>query len=136
MMKQTSGKESAVQFSDEEADFLGENSLGRIATVSSLEMQPHVVPITFEFDGRYFYFGGWNLKNTLKFRNLTQNNKVALVVDDLVSRNPWHPRGLEIRGIAEAVEKEDEGLYVKITPLKKTSWGIVGNYAKSSSREK
>jgi pyridoxamine 5'-phosphate oxidase family protein len=29
------------------------------------------------------------------------NNKVALVVDDIASRNPWRVRRLEIRGVAE-----------------------------------
>jgi pyridoxamine 5'-phosphate oxidase family protein len=77
----------AVRFSENESAFLKEQRLGRIATVSS-NMQPHVVPVAFEFDGSYLYFGGWNLKNSLKFRNILQNNKVAFVVDDLVSVNP------------------------------------------------
>ena len=77
----------AVTFSEKESTFLKEQRLGRIATVSS-NMQPHVVPVSFEFDGSYLYFGGWNLKNSLKFRNILQNNKVAFVVDDLVSVNP------------------------------------------------
>jgi len=73
----------AVRFSEKESTFLKEQRLGRIATVSS-NMQPHVVPVAFEFDGSYLYFGGWNLKNSLKFKNILQNNKVAFVVDDLI----------------------------------------------------
>ncbi len=77
-----------VEFSERELAFLKEQRLGRIATVSS-HGQPHVVPVAFEFDGICFNFGGWKLKNSLKFKNIQQNNKVAFVVDDLLSVNPW-----------------------------------------------
>ena len=109
-----------VEFSEKELHFLKEQRLGRLATVSS-SMQPHVVPVAFDFDGSYFYFGGWKLKDSLKFRNILQNNKIALVVDDLVSVNPWTPRGIEIKGIAEILRGDD---YVKIVPKKKSSWGL------------
>lgn len=96
--------------------------MGRIATVSS-QGQPHVVPVAFEFDGICFYFGGWKLKNSLKFKNILQNNKVAFVVDDLISANPWTPIRLEVKGIAEILRGDD---YVKIMPLKESSWGLEG----------
>lgn len=67
------------------------------------------------------FFGGWNLKSSLKFRHNKKNNKVAMVVDDLLSVNPWVPRGIEIRGIAEILRGED---YVRIAPIKKASWGL------------
>ena len=85
----------SVEFTKMELSFLKEQRLGRIATVS-LHGQPHVVPVAFEFDGICFYFGGWKLKNSPKFKNLLQN-KVAFVVDDLISANPWTPVGLEVR---------------------------------------
>ncbi|MBA3749334.1 MAG: PPOX class F420-dependent oxidoreductase [Nitrosopumilus sp.] len=110
----------SIIFSDRESTFLKEQRLGRIATVSS-SMQPHVVPVSFEFDGTYIYFGGWSLKKSLKFKNIKKNPKVAFVVDDLVSINPWIPRGVEIKGIAEILRGED---YIKIIPLKKSSWGL------------
>lgn len=102
-----------VEFSERELAFLKEQRFGRIATVSS-HGQPHVVPVAFEFDGICFYFGGWKLKNSLKFKNIQQNNKVAFVVDDLLSVNPWAPRGLEVKGLAEILRGND---YVKIVPL-------------------
>ena len=110
----------SIEFSKVETEFLKEQRLGRIATVS-LSMQPHVVPVAFEFNGTYIYFGGWNLKNSLKFKNILKNNKVAFVVDDLISITPWKPRGIEIRGIAEILRGND---YVKIVPFKKLSWGF------------
>jgi pyridoxamine 5'-phosphate oxidase family protein len=116
-------KSNEVSFSDEEVEYLGQNRLARIAT-SSTNNQPHVVPVTYEFDGNYFYFGGWNLDKSLKFRNIRNNKRVALVIDDLVTVKPWRPRGIEIRGIAEVQENSD-GQYVKITPAHKVSWGLV-----------
>ena len=113
----------AVSFTDEEAEFISQSKLARLAT-SSARNQPHVVPVTFEFDGQHFYFSGWNLQQSLKYRNIQGNGRVALVIDDLVTVRPWRPRGVEIRGRAEVQENEN-GLYVKVTPERKISWGLV-----------
>ncbi len=111
-----------VSFTEEETEFLVENKLARVAT-ASLDLQPHVVPVVYEFDGTSFYFGGWNLGQSLKFRNIAQNHKVAMVFDDLVSVSPWRPRGLEIRGLAE-IEYADGSPYIRIVPITKRSWGL------------
>jgi len=47
--------------------------------------------------------------------------KVAFVVDDLVSVDPWRVSGVEIKGIAE-ISKRNGHKSVKITPFKKSSW--------------
>lgn len=121
-----SGKVAAggggVTFSDEEVAFLTQSRLARVATVSS-ECQPHVVPVVYEFDGTAFYFTGWNLEKSLKFKNLSENKKVALVVDDLVTVSPWRPRGVEVRGVAE-LGCEGGRSYVKVCPRVKRSWGL------------
>ena len=111
-----------VCFSEEEAEYLAENILGRLATVSP-EDQPHVVPVAYRFDGTSIYFGGFNLNRSLKFRNIMRNNKVAFVVDDLDSSKPWRPRGIEVRGYAEAY-KIGQSVGVRITPTRKSSWGL------------
>jgi len=118
-------KAAEVNFTDEEVEFLGQTKLARIAT-SSKSNQPHVVPVGYEFDGTHFYFGGWNLDKSLKFRNIRDNEKVALVIDDLLTVRPWRPRGVEIRGIATFEENQD-GAYFKVTPVRKVSWGLNGN---------
>ncbi len=120
MMEQ---KGVAVKFTEKEAEYLGDQRLGRIATVSP-QMEPHVVPIVFEFDGSYIYFGGWNLERSLKFRNILSNSKVAFVVDDLVSVRPWRARGIEIKGVAEKVICEEGRSCVRIRPTRKASWGL------------
>ena len=112
----------SVSFTEEEVEFLEENRLARIATASA-DLQPHVVPVVYEFDGNSFYFSGWNLERSLKFRNIRENSKVAMVFDDLLSVTPWRPRGLEIRGLAE-IGYSGESPYVKVIPLTKRSWGL------------
>lgn len=110
-------------FSEPEAEYLAENMLGRIATVSP-SMQPHVVPVAYRFDGSSIFFGGWNLEKSLKFRNLVSNGRVAFVVDEVVSTKPWRVRGIEVMGKAEPVAAENGGIIVKITPGRVRSWGI------------
>lgn len=108
--------------SEEESLYLCKGGVGRVATVSR-DGQPHVVPVVFEFDGRYIYFSGHELARSLKLRNLRGNPRVAFVVDDLVSISPWRPRGVEIRGFAEAFN--ERGIpYVRITPVTAVSWGL------------
>ena len=118
--KKAAGEE--VTFTDEEVAFLTQSRLARVATASS-DGQPHVVPVVYEFDGTAFYFTGWNLEKSLKFRNLVQNKKVAMVIDDLVTVSPWRPRGLEVRGVAE-LGSEGGRAYVKVCPLVKRTWGF------------
>jgi len=112
-------------FSEREAEYLAENILGRVATVSQ-SMQPHVVPVVYTFDGKDILFGGWNLTSSLKFRNLTANNKVAFVVDEILSTRPWRVRGVEVRGTAVPVLGANDQTLVRITPEKVRSWGFRG----------
>jgi pyridoxamine 5'-phosphate oxidase family protein len=112
----------AVSFTDDEVDFLAQSRLARVATASR-DGQPHVVPVVYEFDGTAFYFTGWNLEKSLKFKNLAENKKVAIVVDDLVTVSPWRPRGIEVRGVGE-LGSEGGRAYVKVCPRVKRSWGF------------
>ena len=101
--------------------------------IENSSIQPDVVPVGFDFDGEYIYVGGMNIQNSTKFKNVLKNNKVALVVDNLKSIDPWDPRGLKIYGIADIVTRKGgymEGTghanrtYIRILPKKKRSWGI------------
>ncbi len=109
-------------FTEREAVFLCRGGLARVATVSR-DGQPHVVPVAFEFDGRYIYFSGRQLARSLKFRHLLLNDKVAIVVDEILSTDPWSARGVEVRGVAELLVADGHP-YVKICPLSKASWGL------------
>jgi pyridoxamine 5'-phosphate oxidase family protein len=118
-----------VPFSGEETAYLRSQRLARIATVSA-GGQPDVVPVGFEFDGTYVYVGGIDPARTRKFRNVRAGNtKVALVIDDLVSANPWTPRYLRIYGNAELTERQGQfgpGGYLRITPTISWSFNLEG----------
>lgn len=113
---------SPISFNEQERAYLASQRLGRLAT-STLDGQPHVVPVGFSFREGYIYFSGFNLKDTAKYRQILKNERVAFVVDDLVSVDPWRPRMVTIKGIAEAVEKNGSP-FVRITPTWKASYGI------------
>jgi pyridoxamine 5'-phosphate oxidase family protein len=121
--KRSLKSKGAEAFSELEAEYLAENLIGRIATSSS-SGTPHVVPVTYIFDGKTITFGGWNLTKSLKFRNLIANNKVAFVVDDLVSTKPWRARGVEIRGRAQPQKTPNGVTIVRVIPLNIRSWGL------------
>jgi pyridoxamine 5'-phosphate oxidase family protein len=121
-----------VSFNEDEIKFLKESNLARLATVSP-GGQPHVVPIAFEFDGEFFHFGGYNLTTSLRFKNIQKNNKVGLVIDDLISVNPWTPRFIIIRGTAEIQTEEGEGSIDERTSIKVTPRVKRSTFAKSRS---
>ena len=112
-------------FTEKEISYLKTQRLARIATVSS-EQQPDVAPVGFGFDGEHFFIGGMRQKKTNKYKNVVAgNSRVALVIDDMESINPWKPRGIKIHGVAEVTEREGPyGPYLQVTPEKKWSWGI------------
>ncbi|HZO35776.1 MAG TPA: PPOX class F420-dependent oxidoreductase [Solirubrobacteraceae bacterium] len=116
-----------MSFTDEEIAYMKSQPLARIATVGQ-DGQPDAVPVVFEYDGSHFYIGGRDPAKTRKFRNVRDGNeKVALVIDDLASRNPWTPRYLRVYGIGELVERAGSfgpGLYLKITPTISWSWNV------------
>lgn len=124
-------------FTQKEIEYLKSQRLARIATAASRQqegsVQPDVVPVGFDFDGEYLYVGGMNLLKSTKFRNVLKNNKVAIVVDDLKSIDPWDPRGLRIYGTADIVTRQGGYMentdqpnpqYIRVNPKKKWSWGV------------
>lgn len=113
-----------MSFTDEEIAYLRSQSLARIATVSP-DCQPDVVPVGFEFDETYINIGGFDPAKTRRHHNiLSGNNKIALVIDDLVSTQPWTPRYLRVYGTAEVVEGTQT--YLRITPEVSWSWNLGG----------
>jgi pyridoxamine 5'-phosphate oxidase family protein len=117
-------------FSEAEANYLKTQRLARVATASS-KGTPEVSPVGFEFDGKYFWVGSHSqdiFHRTRRYRNITAgNNRVSIVIDDLVSVNPWKPRGVKVRGTAEIKEHKGifgDGKYIRISPVVSVSWGI------------
>ncbi len=111
-------------FSEQEIAYLKSQRLARISTVS-LDSQPDVAPVGFGFDGQRFTVGGFDITRTLKYKNVKAGNvKVALVIDDLATVQPWVPRGIKLHGTAEIVEGADGKAVLMITPDRHWSWGI------------
>ncbi len=118
-------------FTPEELAYLADQRLARLATVDS-DSQPTVDAVGFAFDIDRFLVGGRNLPATRKHRNVVSGNtKVALIVDDLRSVDPWRPRGIRVFGAARAVTRQGMfgyGDYLEIRPVVSWSWGIVSDH--------
>jgi len=120
-----------MAFTDEEIAYLRSQPLGRLATLGT-GGQPDVVPVAVEFDGTFLWVGGGaTVRDTRKFRNIAAgNDKVALVVDDLVSLEPLVARGVRVYGRAEQpfdrVGLVGPGTYLRITPTVSWSWNLAG----------
>lgn len=119
-----------AMLSDAEVGYLKSQRLARIATVSAKGV-PEVSPVGFEFDGQYFWIGSHSqdiFPRTRRYRNIAGGNtRVSIVVDDLVSVDPWRPRGIKVNGTAEVMEHNGifgPGKYLRIRPKVSVSWGI------------
>lgn len=116
-----------MSFTEEEKEYLRSQRLARFATVSG-DGQPDAVPVGFEFDGSDFYVGGLDLTSTRKYKNVAGgNDKVALVVDDLVTMTPWTPRFVRVYGRASVTQRDGESAPgLRITPTVSWSWNLEG----------
>jgi pyridoxamine 5'-phosphate oxidase family protein len=101
----------------------GGRQLGRLATVGA-DGTPHVVPVTFIHNAATdtIDITGYELEQSKKFRDVERSGRVAIVVDDLESVDPWRPRGVEIRGRGEAVAMPTP--LIRIHPERVVSWGL------------
>jgi pyridoxamine 5'-phosphate oxidase family protein len=120
-----------MSFTEAEVAYLREHTLARLATLGE-DAQPDVMPVALEYDGTYFWVGGPpGIVRTRKFRNLAAGRtKVAVVVDDHPSFDPFVARGIRIYGIAEQpferVGMVGPGVYLRITPTVSWSWNLAG----------
>jgi pyridoxamine 5'-phosphate oxidase family protein len=100
---------------------LGERRLARVATVGT-DGTPHVTPVgwTYNAEQDAIDIGGRNMETSKKFRDVRRSGRAAVVIDDVVP--PWQPRGVEIRGRAEALEQPAP--LIRIHPERIISWGL------------
>ncbi len=137
------GKGMSV-FTPAEIAYLQSQRLGRLATVGP-NGQPHVVPVGFRYnpDQDTIDVGGHDFAKRKKFRDVLHNPRVAIVIDDVPSVNPWTVRGIEVRGEAEVLTGGKEIMrgfdseMFRIKPKRIVSWGIEGKpFARSVSAER
>jgi pyridoxamine 5'-phosphate oxidase family protein len=121
-----------AEFTDAQMEYLASQRLGRLATAGA-DHKPHVVPTSFRYNPqlRTIDLGGMHVATSKRYRDVQANPWAALVVDDLVSTDPWTPRMLEIRGRAEPVETGGSGLgpgfgesFIRLYPAKINDYGI------------
>jgi pyridoxamine 5'-phosphate oxidase family protein len=121
-----------IELTPAQIEYLASQPLGRVATTGA-DSRPHVVPTSFRHNRELgtIDIGGLHVATTKKYRDVQANPWAAIVVDDLVSTDPWTPRMLEIRGRAEAVATGGADLgpgfgdaFIRLHPEKVNSFGI------------
>ena len=122
-------------FTEEEIEYLKSQLLGRLAT-GGPDGQPHLVPVGFRYNAELdtIDIGGHDFARRKKYQDVQRNPRVAFLVNDLASVNPWRVRGIEVRGEAKVVTSGGEALgpgfapdMFRIRPRRIVSWGIMGN---------
>ena len=124
-----------MSFTTLELEYLATQPLARFSTIDAVG-QPDVVPVAFECDGTILWIGGTgdSFLTTRKVQNIASGHtQVALVVDDMVSFDPFIARGVRIYGHAvDPIQRTGimgPGWYVKITPTISWSWNMEGQPA-------
>ncbi|MGA2932515.1 MAG: PPOX class F420-dependent oxidoreductase [Acidimicrobiales bacterium] len=120
-----------MDLSENERNYLNSQPLGRLATLAP-DGSPQSRPVGFFLNEALgtIDIGGHNLGRSQKFRNVQRDGRVTLVVDDLASIDPWAPRGIEIRGEAEALTDAEpprpgfSSELIRIHPNRVLAWGL------------
>jgi pyridoxamine 5'-phosphate oxidase family protein len=99
----------------------GEQRLAHLATVGS-DGTPHVTPVGMWSLGpeEVVEVTGHDFAATKKFRDVARSGSAAIVIDDVLP--PWRPRGVEIRGPAEALHAPRP--HIRIHPRRVIAWGL------------
>jgi pyridoxamine 5'-phosphate oxidase family protein len=120
-------------FTRAEVEYLQGQRVGRLATVGA-GGEPHVVPVGFHYNAELetIDIPGWGMGRSKKLRDVGRTGKAAFVVDD--AAGPGHPRGIEVRGRAEALATGGQQLrpnadpeMIRIFPTYVAAWGIEGD---------
>jgi len=110
-------------FTDAERAYLRDvHPIARLATVGG-DGTPHVMPIgMYRLDEATdtIVTLGRDLTTTKKWRDVQGTPRAALVIDDVLP--PFRPRGIEIRGRAEAVDGSEP--VIRIYPERIVAWGL------------
>jgi pyridoxamine 5'-phosphate oxidase family protein len=100
----------------------GERRLAHVATVGK-DGTPHVTPVgmwSVDPGSGVVEVTGHSFAATKKFRDVARSGRAAIVVDDVLP--PWQPRGVEVRGHAEAVDGPQPS--IRIRPTRIVAWGL------------
>ncbi|MEI7546040.1 MAG: PPOX class F420-dependent oxidoreductase, partial [Mycobacteriaceae bacterium] len=101
-------------FTDPELDYLTNQPLMRFASASP-EGRPDIAAVAFVVDGDDIVTSGFDIRKTVRYRNIDKNPRASVVVDDLASTDPWAPRGIKVYG-SVVIEDDAAGQRFRITP--------------------
>jgi pyridoxamine 5'-phosphate oxidase family protein len=124
-------KPDVTPFTDEEVAYLGGQPIGRLATVQP-DGTPQVSPVGFFLNTEHgtIDIAGYYMATSQKFRNIAHEERVAFVIDDIASIQPWRVRCLEVRGRAEAILDPSDPVpgadasLIRIRPQRIISFGL------------
>jgi len=109
-------------FTDSELDYLNNQPLMRFASASP-QGRPDIAAVAFVVDGDDIVTSGFDIRKTVRYRNIGKNPRASVVIDDLASTEPWAPRGIKVYG-SVVIEDDSAGQRFRITPEVIWSWGI------------
>jgi pyridoxamine 5'-phosphate oxidase family protein len=117
-------------FTDDEIAYMRSQTLGRLATIAP-DGFPQNNPVGFTVNTELgtIDIRGYNMAESRKFTNVRANPRVAFVVDDIASTDPWKVRGIEIRGNAEAID--GDSALIRIRPTRIGYWNDHARKARS-----
>ncbi|WP_330185201.1 PPOX class F420-dependent oxidoreductase [Nocardia sp. NBC_01503] len=112
-------------------EYLAGQRLGRLATIRP-DGSPQNNPVGFRYNAALgtIDIAGHSMGASQKFRNLSKEDRIAFVVDDVPSVDPWTVRCLEIRGTAQALRDVETYIpggtpeLIRITPERIIAFGI------------
>lgn len=113
-------------FTETELAYLNTQRLGRIATQKP-DGRLQNSPVGFRYNPveGTIDVGGYRMEASRKYRNVADNGRVAFVVDDVVSVQPWRVRCVEVRGHAEALPADGSTpALIRIHPERIISFGL------------
>jgi len=134
----TTGGKVMSKFTDIELEYLRTQRLGRLATINK-NGEPQIAPVTYLYNVELdtIDIGGLHNGESQKFRNVARNGLASFVIDDVLP--PFQPRGIEIRGRAEALSVGGQSIspdfspaLIRLTPGRIISWNLTsGDYAQT-----
>jgi pyridoxamine 5'-phosphate oxidase family protein len=118
------------KFTDIELEYVQTQRLGRLATVNK-NGEPQTAPVTYRYNIELdaIDIGRLNMGETQKYRNVAYNGLASFVIDDIAP--PFQPRGIEIRGHAQALPDGGQSIsptfspaLIRLTPGRIISWNL------------
>lgn len=122
-----------MSFTPIEIEYLRSQPIGRLATSQpGGTLQNNPVGFRYNPELGTIDITGYRMANSSKFRNVGDNQRVAFVVDDIISTKPWRVRCLEIRGVGEALDpatdpaagSDNAAAIIRIHPRRIISFGL------------